>query len=369
MATKTLHAVDYLAAPQKHAPRPVCAVFGDEPFLRRQVLLQLRSAVLGGGEDDFSLTNFEGGKTELRDVIDELSTIAMFGGQRLVIVDRADDFVSRYRAQLEDYAQQPAGSGVLVLELASFPANTRLFKAVAKTGLPIDCKAPSGVRLTRWLGVWAKQTHRVELPQSAAELLVEMIGPELGLLDQEIAKLALTVQGGSQDAGKQDGGKQETGAKGRKRITTELIGRSVGSWRAKTAWEMLDAAMAGDTPSAMRQLDRLMTADENPIALLGQISASLRRLAAATRRILQTEAAGRRVVLRDALEQSGVRSFAIRKTEQQLRRLGRQRGEHLYRWLLQADLDLKGDSAAAPRLVLERLIVRLSAPRDAISPA
>ena len=60
MAAKTLHAIDYLAKPQKHPPRPVCAVFGDEPFLRRQALIRLREAVLGGDEAEFSLATFEG---------------------------------------------------------------------------------------------------------------------------------------------------------------------------------------------------------------------------------------------------------------------------------------------------------------------
>ena len=106
----------------------------------------------------------------------------------------------------------------------------------------------------------------------------------------------------------------------------------------------------------MLQLDRLLASGENPIGLLAQISASLRRLAAATRLILQAEAAGRRIALRQALEQAGIRAFVLQKAERQLRRLGRQRGGQLYRWLLEADLDLKGDSTIPPH-ILERLVL------------
>ena len=146
-----------------------------------------------------------------------------------------------------------------------------------------------------------------------------------------------------------------------KKIAPELVGRSVGGWRAKTTWEMLDAAMDGNVREAMLQLDRLLAAGEQPVGLLGQISASLRRFAAVTRLVLQTEAAGRRVNLREALERSGIRSFVLQKAERQLRLLGRRRGAQLYRWLLEADVDLKGESAMPPRLILERLIVRLAA--------
>ena len=178
-------------------------------------------------------------------------------------------------------------------------------------------------------------------------MLVEMIGPELGLLDQELAKLALLV------------GADNT-------ITPEMVGQSVGGWRAKTTWEMLDAALAGNVREAMTQLDRLLGSGETPVGLLAQISASLRRFAAATRLILQAEAAGRRIGIRAALEQAGIRPFVLQKAERQLRHLGRQRGAQLYDWLLEADLDLKGDSAMPPRLILERLIVRLAASKEAV---
>ena len=188
---KALHAVNYLAQAEKYPPRPVCVVFGNDAFLRRQSLLKLREAVLGGDEADFSLTAFEGRTAELRDVLEELATVAMFGGKRLVVVEEADEFISRYRADLEDYVARPSRTGVLVLEAATWPSNTRLYKAVAAEGLAIDCNVPAAAQLARWLGGWAKQTHGVELPLAAAEMLVEIIGPELGLIDQELAKMAL----------------------------------------------------------------------------------------------------------------------------------------------------------------------------------
>ena len=108
---KSLHAVEYLAQPEKYPARPVSVVFGDDAFLRRQSLLKLREAVLGGGEDDFSLTVFNGREVQLRDVLDELATVAMFGGKRLVVVEEAEDFISAHRAALEDYVARPSPHG------------------------------------------------------------------------------------------------------------------------------------------------------------------------------------------------------------------------------------------------------------------
>lgn len=337
-----LHAIDYLAQPDKYPPKPVCVAYGDDLFLRRQVLLRIRHAVLGEDQGDFSLTTFEGPAAEFRDVVEELDTVAMFGDQRLVVVEEADEFVSRYREVLEGYVAKPGRGGVLLLDVKSLPATTRLYKAIDARGLAVDCSAPPAARLTRWLGDWAKHAHKVQLSPAAAEMLTELVEPELGLLDQELAKLALLA--------------------GDKKITPDMVQKYVGSWRAKTTWEMLDLALDGNVPAALRQVDRLLASGEVPIGLLGQISASLRRLAAATRLILRSEAAGRKIALRPALQQAGVKPFVLQKAENQLKRLGRHRGSQLYRWLLETDLDLKGDSPMPPRLVLERLIVRLAAP-------
>jgi DNA polymerase-3 subunit delta len=378
--SKPLHAIDYLEAPAPHPPAPVCVVFGDDAFLKRQVLTRLREEVLGGGEGDFSLCSLEGPKATLRDVIDELATVAMFGGgKRLVVVHDADQgrkrsvdvqeadpggkrpvdvgeadekargFIARYRTELEDYLARPNSTGVLVLELGSWPSNTRLFRAVAAAGLAVECSTPPTSRLTRWLAAWAKKTHNAQVTVAVAEMLVEMIGPELGLLDQEVAKLAVTAGPGG-------------------KITAEMVSQMVGSWRAKTTWEMLDALLEGNLREALRQLDRLLLAGESPIAILGQISASLRRLAAATRIVLGGEATGRRIAPRDALAQAGVKPFVLDKVKRQLIQLGRYRGNRLYRWLLDADLDLKGASSLPPRTVLERLAVRLAAPAVAHQP-
>jgi len=338
-----VHAIDYLKEPGKFTPKPVCVAFGDDLFLRHQVLVGLRHDVLDGNDGDFSLTNFEGPATQFCTVAEELMTLAMFGSRRLVVVDEADEFVSRNREALEGYVARPSTNSILLLDVKNWPSNTRLYKAVDLKGLAVDCSAPTGAKLTRWLCDWAKQAHKSQLTLNGADTLVELAGTELGLLDQELAKLALMA---SND----------------RKITSEMIQKMVGGWRAKTIWVMLDLALDGNVAEALRQIDLLLASGEAPIGLLAQLSASVRRLAAATRLILQAEAAGRRISVGNALQQAGTKPFVLQKAEQQLRRLGRHRGSQLYRWLLDADLDLKGDSQMLPRLVLERLIVRLAAP-------
>ena len=215
-------------------------------------------------------------------------------------------------------------------------------------------QVPRAARLLKWLAAWSHERHGATLEPAAAELLAESVEPELGLFDQELAKLAATAG---------EGGK----------VTAAMVRATVGGWRTRTAWEMLDAALDGDAPAALVQLDRLLAGGDVPIALLAQMASGLRRFAAAGRLIEQAEGHGRSANLRQALGEAGVKPFLLGKAEGQLRRLGRHRAGHLYRWLLAADVALKGSSSSPPRarLVLEELIVRLAAPapRPVGSPA
>lgn len=340
---KSISAIDFLGEPPGGSVPRVCVVFGDEPFLKRHSLLRLRQAVLGGEDAELSLRTFNGPEAEWREVLSELSTRAMFGGgDRLALVENSDPFITANRQTLEGYVERPAPGGVLVLEAATFPSNTKLYKIVAERGLVIECRALKERPLIRWLRTWAKQTHQVELAEPAAELLVDSIGAELGLIDQELAKLALL-------------------AGDPPKVTAELVAANVGGSRMRQVWDMLDAALEGRAGDAVIQFQRLLAGGEQPVALLAAVASNLRRLAAATRVVLAAEAMGRRVSLRDALTEAGVKGFVIERSERHLRRLGRQRGGELYDWLLQADLALKGGSSLPPAMTLERLLVRLAA--------
>jgi DNA polymerase-3 subunit delta len=251
---------------------------------------------------------------------------------------------------LEEYISQPAG--VLVLTVQQWPGNTRLFKAVDKSGLAIECRVPQRGkdkvderRLLKWLTTWARQTHQIKLDPVAAEELLEIVGPELGLLDSELAKLALFVNEGGM-------------------VSSELVRDVVAGWRTKTVWEIADAAANGHVSLALAGIDRLLTMGEAPQALFAQLAWSLRRYCAATRIYQRAERTRRKITLAQALEHAGFRAWEVKTAEGRLKQLNRHRAGELYRWLLQLDLALKGTHSQPDRarFALEKFLVRLAEP-------
>lgn len=347
----TIHAFDYLHDPP--APASVLVLFGDEPFLKRLVLEKLRPQIC----DDAPAALFDGTSVAWRDVHDELFTNSLFNpsGLRVAVVEEADPFVTENRGRLEDYVARPRQQSVLVLDVTKWASNTRLYKAVDQHGLQVECSLPrvgrgkqktvDQPRMIQWLVSWGQSRHEVKLAKNAARLLLELIGPEFGLLDQELAKLALYAP----PSGK---------------VTVELVQQYGGGWRAKTAWELIDAALSGNASDALSQLDRLLQTGEHPNAILGPMSWSLRRFAAATRIYQRSLRRGQRMRLPAAMEQAGFFKWqrdAMQKAEQQLKQLGQQRAGQFYQWLLETDLALKGShsSPTMARLALEHLFFRM----------
>ena len=187
-----MNALDWLHEPGKKPIRPVYAVYGDDSYLIRESIAAVARVILPDEDDrDAGISRFPGPTTPLATVLDEVSTLPFFSRRRLVVVDEADMFVTKYRKDLEAYVGHPSTSGSLLLQVKQWPATTKLAQLFEKAGLSINASAPRENELVAWLTQLAETRFDVELPVDGARLLVELVGPEAGLLAAEVEKLAV----------------------------------------------------------------------------------------------------------------------------------------------------------------------------------
>ena len=328
-----MHATEFLASKVPALPSSVLVMYGPERYFRHEILNRIPGA---SGEDaELSLTRLSGETAEIRDVMAELKTVSMFGDHRIVLIEDADDFISANRAILEKYVAQPAKKSLLILDVKSWPKNTKLFKIVDQHGLSVECGDLTGVKLQKWLQKIAKDEFGKQLDSEAAALTIQLAGDGLNLLEQEIAKLASLVGDASV-------------------ITRDDVPKVVGGWRTETTWAMLDAVRDGHPGKAIESLDKLLKSGESPQKVLGGVTFTFRKFAEATER------ARTGTPLREAISAAGVFSNAIGSGEAYLRRIGFERASRILQWLIEADTEMKGGSRVDPAIQLERLFVRLS---------
>ncbi|MCE9629142.1 MAG: hypothetical protein K8S94_00275 [Planctomycetia bacterium] len=349
-----LSALDILAQPDAWAigEPSLLVLHGDEPFLVLQLLELIRTRLCPDEADrGWAWREFAGEEPlDPRDVFDEAATIPMFAtATRAAVVRQADMFVTAARDRLEAIAGANRGRrGLVILEVKTFPSNTRLAKAVAKQGLAIETSIPQRADLAGWVRKWATSRHGITLAAATAQRLLERLGGGIGQIDQALARLAAATDPKAKSVA----------------IPPEAIDDFAGSPQERTAWGMIDAAAGGDTRRAIAELADLIDAGENPIGISAQIASVLRRLSTAARLLALPAEAGRPAGVEQALREAGVAAWpkALAQAKESLGQLGPRRARRLPVWLLDLDLALKGEASRGlrARLALERLFCKMA---------
>jgi DNA polymerase-3 subunit delta len=343
-----MDALQFLEKAAKTKRQPIYALVGDEDFLKRRVREAIIASILGDADPAFAVSVYSGERLDFSTVRNDLDTPSFLAPCRIVVVENADQkpapaaeaFISVHRPALEKYAAQPSSVGVLILDVKSFPETTKLAKALPDAA-KIACKAPWENKLPAWCVGWARTAHGKKLTADASELLVQLVGTSMGLLDQELEKLAVAV-----------------GAKAA--IEVDDVDKLVGRSSAADVFRILDAIGDGKPREAIAILEHLFAEGEDPMAVIGPLTAQLRKLAAVGRGVANKQSLGQ------AMDEAGIPRWKNARIacERQVKWLGQRRLKQLTNWLVEINLGLKGGNALPERVQVERLIVKLARPRE-----
>jgi DNA polymerase-3 subunit delta len=238
----------------------VYAIIGNDRFRTRQAIDAICDHWTESGGSDEHPSRYEGGKIELAVVLDDVRTYSLLGGVRIVIVEEADPFITRHRASLEKYCTAPVDSGVLILDCSSLPSNTRLYKAITKTGQIIKCDPLKGQALQTWMVQHARSAYDKQLDRQAAWRLADLVGQSLGSLDAELSKLSIFV--GSRPS-----------------ITPKDVEELVGRLREEDIFGITDAMASGDTAAALTKWEKVIATDRaGPARAVGGLAWGFRKL-------------------------------------------------------------------------------------------
>lgn len=286
------------------AVHPVYAVVTAERMLRATALDGILSA-LGDHMDTLGPTRVDGARAELSEVLDELRTMSLLGGRRIVVVDDADPFITANRQSLEKYCSSPADSGSLVLLCNAMPANTKLYKIITKMGNASRLEAPKGRRVLSWLQDRAQSEYGKRIGGSASQMLLDYVGGALGILDAELSKL-VTYIGDRDEIGPSD--------------VAALTGRH----REEKIFAVTDAMDVGDVAGAMSHWHQVLATDRAaPARALAGLAWSVRRLLDVCRQwagganiqVLARTMYTDPQVLRERLQRSGPEQLELRQKD------------------------------------------------------
>ncbi|WP_437186599.1 DNA polymerase III subunit delta [Planctomicrobium sp. SH668] len=331
-----MHAIEFPRKIKEVETASLVVLHGSERHLKSSTLTLLSRHLLGKTDDDsLGLMRFSGKDLEYKTIRDELQQVSMFSNKKLVLIEDADDFITEFRASLENYAEKPSRRALLILDVKTWRKNTRLAKKVDADGIAIDCSELDGIKLENWLVQRAADEYGKKLGRDGASRMVELAGTGMGLLEQELSKLVAYV--GDLPV-----------------ISVDDVEKLVGGWRAETTWVMIDAIRDGNPAAALTALGKLIYAGEPSPKILGGINYVFRKFAVAV------EGSRQSGNIQQALRDAGVFPRDVAAAEKYLRRIKRHRAEAILETLANADYGLKGGSRLPEALQLEQLVLWLS---------
>jgi DNA polymerase III subunit delta len=311
---------------------------GDRPKIQR-ALRRLRSRI---GEDAVELVSAEeaGGA----DAVAACNSLGLLGGgQRLVIVEDVERWKAADVKVLAEYLADPAPATVLALVAAELKKDSALAKACAKSGEILTYDVPKR-RLGDWVTTQFKE-RGVQVDAEAARVLVEIIGENPEELASEVDKIATWA--GSDPVGVRE---------------IELLAAGCA---VVPGYELTDAWGRRDLAGALTACQTLLERSGDPVSRT--VPALIGLLVAHVGRVRDCQAlAEEGLSPREAAARLKRHPFYVEKLFAQARSYGPDELRAAVVRLAALDHAVKGGSRLAVDLELERALIDITRPREAV---
>lgn len=232
---KGLHSTGYLFA-------------ASDPFLLTEATSQIRTLV-PPEERDFNFQVFDLLNLNIitfDQILDVLNTVPFFSGRKFVVVENSQKLLKKDSVKLGKYLEKPSESSTLVI-LHEGAVKKELKECLrALHYIPLDINERE---IHAWLRARAK-TRGVVLSENAADYLLGVIGPDLGLLSSELEKCVLISK---------------------PVIEKEDIIEIVEGKRTFNAFALVDAIRAKDARLAFK-IYRVLRDTEEPYGIIGALN-------------------------------------------------------------------------------------------------
>jgi DNA polymerase III subunit delta len=177
---------------------PIYFLMGEEPYYIDKLSDYIEENVLSEDEKSFNQTVLYGRDITIEDIVGTAKRYPMMADRQVVIVKEAQD-LTKTIDKLESYAENPMPSTVLVIcyKYKTLDKRKKVTKLLAKNGLVYESKKLYENQVGQWI-TRVLQGKGYTIEPKANAMLVEFLGTDLSKINNELEKLQIILQKGSQ---------------------------------------------------------------------------------------------------------------------------------------------------------------------------
>ncbi|WP_245350065.1 DNA polymerase III subunit delta [Cytobacillus eiseniae] len=241
-------------------------LYGPESFLINETKQMLIHHVLNEEEIDFNLSSYDLEETPIDVALEDAETLPFMGERRLIILQnpvfltaaKTKEKVEHNVAKLEAYIKEPSPYATLVFTAPyeKLDERKKITKELKRNAAVLEAKKLNEAELKGWIKERAAY-NKVEITESAIDLLLTLAGTNLFTLTSELDKLALYVGQGE-------------------RLDEKTVDMLVARSLEQNIFSLIDKIVQRQIEEALRIYYDLLKQNEEPIKILSIITGQFR---------------------------------------------------------------------------------------------
>lgn len=169
-----------------HDFKKVYLLYGQERYLIKQYRDKLVKAMVNEG-DTMNFSSFEGDGINQKEIIDLAETLPFFADKRVILIEDAGIF-KKNGDELGEYLTSSPDTTHFIFVEESVDKRSKLYKAAAKCGNPVEFKEQTDETLARWISMRLRKEKK-GMSQAAYNLFISKTGTDMENIDKELEKL------------------------------------------------------------------------------------------------------------------------------------------------------------------------------------
>lgn len=310
-------------------------IYGREHMLLEEAVGRLRARLAEQGDLDFNYDVFRGDADEPETIVSAAQTLPFMSERRLVVVRDVHLMPADAQRVLADYVANPSPETCLVLVAEKMTKSSVLYKAVEKAGGTIhEYEAPRKSEYPSWIRARLAE-HGKSVTPAAAGRIFEVIGEDLGRLQNEIEKLALYYDDKAQ-------------------LDTDDVDEVLSATTQASIFELTDSLGNRNARKALQTLEKLVGRNE-PVTAIYHMVVKHMRMLLATKALVERGVTNSGAIARELR----LIPFVAGKYREQSRNFTDEQLRKIQRQLVDIDFRVKSGRAEL-RIALEQFVVRIA---------
>lgn len=182
---------------KKKTYKPVYFLYGNESYFIDAISDYVEANVLSEGEKAFNFTVLYGKDTDHLTVVDNARRYPMMSPYQVVILKEAQEM--KTLKDLQTYVEKPLDTTILVIchKHKSFNMNTKFGKALKQHAVVFQSKKLYDNQVPDWIKSYLTR-KKLQISMAGSELLAEYLGSDLSKVANELDKLAINLEPGTE---------------------------------------------------------------------------------------------------------------------------------------------------------------------------